>query len=405
MRNRSLLCVVWACALPAALAAEVQVNVRTSGSQANAAVAGSPDSGSVVVWSSYYTTAGRSNDILARRLDPAGSLAGDEFIVNVTREGNQTEPAAAMDSRGAFAVAWQGPGLDAEDIFLQWFDPNGRPAGDEMLINIDTPGRQLYPSVALSDSGTLAVAWESREIVEDVNVIFVRAQFFHSNAAAVGDEILINSGSYDSRYPDVAVSGAGGLVVAWLEEQSTNRIMARRFDPNGTPVAEPFEVSTANIASLTRPAVAADALGGFVIAWDGDPNRAGDDDIHARLYDPNGTPAGEPFIVNTDLAGAQQWPRVAMNDAGEFVVVWEQTAADPNESPDIFARQYDSAGQPMGEPFQVNTYTPGKQQRPDIVLAGDGSFIAAWESNDQDGSGYGIFTEFVALPTLPGIDW
>ena len=72
------------------------------------------------------------------------------------------------------------------------------------------------------------------------------------------------------------------------------------------------------------------SLGCFVIAWDGDPNRASDDDIHARLYDPNGTPRGEPFIVNTIRAGAQQWPQAAISDANEFVIVWEHDSGDPN---------------------------------------------------------------------------
>jgi len=398
MKDRCVVCVVLACVLSAVLGAEVQVNVRTSGSQANPAVAVEAAGGSIVVWSSYFSAAGRSNDILARRLDPLGGFAGDEFQVNVLSEGNQTEPAVATNPHGGFAVAWQGPGLDQEDIFLRLFDPNGEPATDELLITPRTAGRQLYPSIAMTD-GAILLAWESREVVNDVNTIFVRAQVFEPNGAALGQEITADTAAYDGRYPEVAADSSGRFAVVWIQDRSSHPIMARLFDPNGTPAADAFQVNVQGITSLTRPSIAMNSGGYFVIAWDGDPNRAGDDDIHARLYDPNGLPAGEPFLVNTTRTGAQQWPQVAINDANELVVVWEHETGDPNAGTDVFARRFDGQGQPAGEQFPLSTYTQGRQRYPDVAVAGDGSFIAAWESEDQDGSSYGVFAH-LAAPTI-----
>jgi len=78
-------------------AAEVQVNIRPAGDQKNAAVATSAAGGSVIVWASYYSTPGRSYDILARRLNSQGGFLGNEFLVNAVTQGNQNEPAVAMD--------------------------------------------------------------------------------------------------------------------------------------------------------------------------------------------------------------------------------------------------------------------------------------------------------------------
>jgi len=403
MRNTRLLCVTLTCTLSAVLNAEVQVNMRTAGSQANSAVAMDPNGGSIIVWSSRFSAAGRSNDILARRLDPLGGFVGDEFQVNMANEGNQTEPAVAMSGGGNFAVAWEGPGLEEEDIFLRLFDPNGKAVTDELLINSRTTGRQLCPSVTATDAGRLIVAWESREIVEDVNRTSIRARIFEPNGAALGDDILADANVYDCRYPDVAADANGRFVVVWMQERSTNTILARLFDPNGAPAAEPFEVSTTAISSITRPSVAMTSLGRFVIVWDGDPNRASEDDIHARLYDPNAQPAGEPFVVNALRDGAQQWPQVAMNDASEFVVVWEHDTGDPNAAIDVFARRFNAASQPVGEPSQLNTYTQDRQRRPAVAIAEDGAFVAAWESNEQDGASYGIFAhpESPAIPADP----
>jgi hypothetical protein len=390
MRSKSVLCVVLVCVLPAVLAAEVQVNVRTSGSQANPAVAMEAAGGSIIVWSSYFTAPGRSNDILARRLDSLGGFAGDEFQVNVLSEGNQTEPAVATDRQGGFAVAWQGPGLDQEDIFLRLFDPSGKPTTDELLVNSRTAGRQLCPSVAMNDAA-LILAWESHEVVEDVNRTLAYAQVFEPNGAALSEAITLDAAAYNCRYPEVATDGSGRFVVAWIQERSSHPIMARLFDGSGAPATDTFQVNVEGMTSLTRLSVAMNSAGHFVIAWDGDPNRASDDDIHARLYGPDGRPAREPFIVNTIRTGAQCWPQVAIDDANEFVVVWEHGTGDPNAATDIFARRFDGKGQAVGDQFQLNTYTRAKQRHPDVAMAADGSFIATWESQGQDGTSYGVF--------------
>jgi hypothetical protein len=151
---------------------------------------------------------------------------------------------------------------------------------------------------------------------------------------------------------------------------------------------------------MTRPSVAMNALGYFVITWDGDPNGAAGDDIHARLYDPNGAARGEPFIVNTIRAGTQQWPQAAIDDANEFVIVWDHDTDDPNTATDVFARRFTADGQPLGDEIRLNAYTPDKQRYADVAMAAKGSFFAVWESNDQDGSGYGVFAHFEP-PTDP----
>jgi hypothetical protein len=396
MNRRFLPGLLLVTALATVVAAEVQVNERSSGTQANPAVAAAGAGGAVIVWSSYYTTMGRSNDILARRLDSSGAFVGTEFPVNTESEGNQTEPAVASNRRGDFAVVWQGPGPEAEDIYLRRFDPNGSATTDDLLVNLDPAGRQLYPRVALSGTGALAVVWESRATTEDGDRFLVCAQLFDPNGSGRGGEIMVDDPTLDCRYPDVAMDGAGNFVVTWLRETGTDSIMARRFGPDGVPVTEPFAVSTARITSITRPSVAMNSLGYFAVAWDGDPNRAADDDVHLRCYDPNGTPQGEPVLVNTDRTGAQQWPQVALNDANELMVVWEHHTDDPDLKAEIFARLFQADGQPAGAASQLNTYTQDQQRYPDVAAGADGSFLAVWESNGQDGSGNGIFADVPA---------
>lgn len=391
MRKTTFLCAI-ILFVTAVGAEEFQVNMRNSGSQANPAVAIDGTGRATIVWSSYYSSSGRSNDIIACGFDATGkSFDDDEFQVNTVREGNQTEPAVAAETNGTFLVAWHSPGLDEEDIFARLFDANSIPVTDEFLVNTATEGQQLYPRIACEESGTFAVVWESRHSDQFGEICSIRGQLFEPNAAPVGAELTIDEELYNCRYPDVAMDSAGRFAVTWLQDRTTNAIMVRLFDPNGIAMTEPLQVNEIDFASVTGPSIAMSDSGDFVIVWDGDPNRASDDDIHARCFDANGGPLTSQFTVNSLCDGAQQWPAVAMDDANDFVVVWQHEHADANIATDIYARRFDATGTPQGDQFKLNGYVAGKQQDPDIAVGPDGAFIAAWESDDQDGSGYGVF--------------
>ncbi|MBN2130585.1 MAG: hypothetical protein JW741_13875, partial [Sedimentisphaerales bacterium] len=173
-------------------------------------------------------------------------------------------------------------------------------------------------------------------------------------------------------------------------DRTSKTVFGRRFEPNGAATTDPFEISGIGCSSMTRPSVAISAGGRFVVAWDGDPNRAADDDVYARVYDPNATPQTEQFLVNTSREGAQQWPRAAMNEAGEFVIVWMHETGDPNINTDIHARRFGRDGVPAENPLQLNTHVLGKQQYPAAAMTDDGAFVTAWEDQEQSGGEYDI---------------
>jgi hypothetical protein len=102
-----------------------------------------------------------------------------------------------------------------------------------------------------------------------------------------------------------------------------------------------------------------------------------------------GSPVGSEFRVNTYTPGAQRVPSVAASAAGGFVVVWE--SEQDGSFRGVFGQRYDGSGVPAGPEFRVNTYTPFMQSNPAVATAASGAFVVVWESNEQDGSGYGVF--------------
>jgi len=392
MKQILISCLLVALFLCSASGGEFQVNTHTTWDQADPDVAVAANGGFVVVWRSYGQD-GNSNGIFGQRFDPNHSPAGEEFQVNTTITGNQTEPAVAMDAAAGFVVTWRGPGImdpNREDIFARWFDPNGSPAGDELQINSNTIDEQLCPCVATNQNGGCIIVWESADFPEEGDRT-ICGQLYDGTGTKFEDEFIINEELSPCRYPDVAMDPNGNFAVVWMADKSSNSIMGRLYNADGSAKMESFEVSTIAFNSVTQPAIAMDAAGCFTVTWDGDPNLASLDDIHARMFDPNGTALGEQFIVNTILEEAQQNPQVAMNSQGEFVIVWD-SRIDPNvHERDIFGQRFNNSGEPLGGQFQLNTFLESDQRCPGIAMGRDGRFVTVWQSDEQDGSRFGTF--------------
>jgi hypothetical protein len=377
---------------------EFAVNTRTSDGQTDAAVAMDANENFVVVWSSYRGD-GDSGAIFARRFDANCKSVGDEFQINTTTAGNQTEPAVAMEPNGNFVVVWHGPGEteeDKEDVFGQRFDANGQTIGGEFLVNTTTFSRQQYPQVAVNEGGGFVVVWENEQLGgEPLEAWGICGQLYDSNGSLIGGEFDINL-LLQCRYPDVAMNSSGEFVVAWMQDDiyhTYNLVMSRQYNANGTAKSDPCELNTGVFYSLTRPSIAIDESGRFVVAWDAHPVSASEDDIYARLYAADGTAMGGEFVVNTTMAYGQHNPSVSKNGAGEFVVVWQSDTDANGLEENALAQRYDSAGSTVGDESVMNTYIVDRQRYADVVMGENGKFVAVWQSDGQDRSGYGVFGE------------
>ncbi|NQT04126.1 MAG: hypothetical protein HQ580_19020 [Planctomycetes bacterium] len=372
--------------------AEFQVNTHTTNKQENPAIAMDGAGNFVVVWNSYLQDGG-SNGIFGQRFEPDCSPLGEEIQINTTSSGNQKEPSVAMDMDSNFVIVWQGPGLvgeDKEDIFARRFDSNGLPVGSEFHVNTNTNDKQLCPRAAMNNGDSFVIVWESVNVPEEGKKA-ICGQLYDSNGLRIGTEFVVNDGPSDGRYPDAAMDAEGNFAVVWMEDKSSNSIMGRLYNADGSAKAGPFEVSTIRFSSVTQPSISMSREGAFVVVWDGDPKLAGLDDIHARMFDPNETAIGEQFIVNTTIEGPQQNPQVAMNNRRQFIVVWDSKIDPDINEREIFAQRYDNTGEAIGDEFQVNTYIEADQKRPSVAMGEGRNFVTAWQSYGHDGSGYGVF--------------
>ena len=79
--------------------------------------------------------------------------------------------------------------------------------------------------------------------------------------------------------------------------------------------------------------------GDFVAVW-ASPQDGSGYGVYAQRYNASGVPQGGEFRVNTYTTNGQTSPSVAMDDHGNFVVVWESYGQQPSfSSPDVFAQR------------------------------------------------------------------
>ena len=322
---------------------------------------------------------------------------GPEFHVNTYTTGYQYNASVAVAPAGDFMVVWRSGGSTGTDtdrgsIQGQRYDATGVPQGGEFQVNTYTTGYQFDPDVAVDGAGNFVVVWFSVASDGPDYGSSIQARRYDAAGAALGPEFQVNSYTTGSQSrPSVAADGAGKFVVVWesdgssgLDDNAVN-IRAQRYDAAGALSGTEFQVNAYTTSRQERPTVAFDGAGNFIVLWDGQGSAGSDTSffsVHAQRYDGSGVPQGGEFQVNTYTTDRQSFADVAFDGAGNFVVVWTNFLnPGPLEGTNVHGQRYDSAGTPVGGEFRVNTYTIGFQEAPTVVADASGSFVVFWSTN------------------------
>ncbi len=278
-----------------------QFDVNTSGAGDNESgdVAIGEGGDFVVTWQEY------DDEVLGRRFDRVSAPLGDPFPVNASTTNAQDESSIAMDAQGRFVAVWV---EDGSSIWGRRFEADGTPLGGDFPVNTSTPFLVGAPHVASDPSGNFVVAWTAASELNPE----VLARRFDSNGAPLSEEFQVNSFSTGYQAAGGAAMSPAGFVVSWGGEGfgNTNGIFARLFDPEGIPVTDDLEVNPDPLTTPepSSPDVAMSAKGDFVVVWDdGNPTYR----VAGRRWSVNGTPAGDVFPISEGTLDARE-PRVTL---------------------------------------------------------------------------------------------
>ncbi len=316
---------------------------------------------------------------------------GSEFLVNTYLTGNQGKSTIAMDADGDFVVAWQTNGQESgQGIYARRYNNAGVAQGGEFHANTCTDMDQDWAGAAMDPDGNFWIVWHSQYCTPNFDGVY--GQRYDNTGNPVGGEFQFNtSPDGPNSRPAIAMDPEGNFIVAGdNSDGSYYGIYAGRYNNAGILLGSLFPVSTYTTNRQAYAATAMDSNGNFVICWQSRDQDGSGDGVFARRYDSSGVPQGDEFMVNEFTTDHQRYPAIAMDDDGDFVITWQSFGQD-GDNFGIYAKRYNGEGVPQGGEFQVNTITASVQDEPAIANSVNGDFVIAWQSLDQDGSENGVY--------------
>ncbi len=388
--------------LAVALGGEFQVNSFIEDNQFLSAATMDAAGAFVVVWDSIGQD-GDMHGVFGRRFDADGTPKSDDFQINTTTTGDQIFSRVSADGQGNFVVVWESDTTTNKSIFGQLYGADGVPVGGEFQVNTTASSDQLTPSVAKNFDGSFVVVWDS--FGDGGSEQGILGQRFTADGNPMGDEFSVNSATVANRFfPDVTIQNDGSFMAVWESDGESGNgrdIVARRFDANGQPQGDEFQVNTVAARDQLLPAVDMNRRGQSVVVWTHQSDSGYD--VLARRYDPDGNPLGDAIVVSQQTSPFRTRARVAVDERFNFVITWDRVDAD-GDGQGVLARRFNRNGLPLTDAWVVNSTTADQQSFADVADSSFGDFVVVWESFDQDGDALGIFGQRYLVNRPPVVD-
>ena len=333
---------------------------------------------------------------------PDGSRLGPELQLSPDGDANRFKPAVAADyEHNQYIVVWHntwGSGLrdiyarrvSAQGKLLSWFcvatgaggDGKSRllpdvvynPASHEWLVVY-----MLEASPGVYEIWGRRVAWDGSSMGAETRIYTWANRSFWSPKVAYNpyrNEYMVAWNAFDTSggLPGVPVDIAGvamSATLAWIQYPAS--LFVIYANPHQMDMVyniamdEYFIVYVVVNSALTT----GNDIYGLRVRWDG-------------------VPVNPPGMIQiAEIAKDQNAPAVATNGQDRYMVVWEDayTASDH----DIYGREYDANGNPIGASFSLASWTEDTTA-PDIAASGSpgSQWLATWQEALPAGSGYAV---------------
>lgn len=221
----------------------------------------------------------------------------------------------------------------------------------------------------------------------------------------IGNEFQLNTNTYASFISNTekatsAISLSNGNIVSIWQSNgqagSNYGVYGQIFDTSGNKSGTEFQINTYTTDSQFDPSVSGLSNGNFIVVWTSNGQDGDAGSIHGQIFNSGGSKHGTEFQANTYTVLNQRKPSVSALNNGGFVVTWESDSQD-GSGYGVYGQVFNSGGSMVGSEFQVNSYTSSTQGIPSVIGLNNGGFVIVWQSVTQDGSNYGIFSQIFDL--------
>lgn len=317
---------------------------------------------------SGFADAARSGDRLHLVAEAHGSTGSKIVYRHFTAaRAIQSEVVSGSDENARFAkVAAQG-----ERVVVVWQDSYSQiPLRTRIRMNLSEDGGETWgepvtvrqvegrserPALVLGAGGEPLIAWQEIQADSAYDVWFLDLSVSSEpeNMSGTG-KTIVHPHDRDSRsarypaslWPSLAVSGSGGVAIAWQDNRTDPdplwtgatgvgegtapdnwQIMVKRRDANGKTWGEPFSAGMDEEADQ-HPSLAFDNQQHLMLAWNRKPLKSSGASWSLGTARIDGDNNIALLSAGHDHGGHQQRPRLARADGGVVQMVWYEGGSD-----------------------------------------------------------------------------
>lgn len=281
------------------------------------------------------------------------------------------------------------------------------------VLNRNAPtdvGSDIFPHVETDGGGNWVAVWQSSDTLggpaSDFDLLFARSEDDGEtwtvperlNSTAIGD-------SADDSRPALATDEAGNWIAVWQSINSLGGTIGSDLDilfarstnagASWTPVAALNADAATDSGADEQPFVAGDASG-FLAVWGSKDGTLGSDyDIRIARSTDGGATWSAPVALNAGASSDSAndiHPVLATDRAGRWVAVWETNRSTLGGEGDLLTARSTDGGATWSTPRVLNSnavFDSGVDAWPDVATDEFGSWVVAWESNDNLGGALG----------------
>jgi len=253
------------------------------------------------------------------------------------------------------AIAWGGsvPGRAADltsACFAMVIRAGSLRTFEPVRLHVGAAGSCDHVGLAWLQNGKLLAVWGGsamNALHADAAKQRVLGRVLTEEGSPLGDVLELAVGGE----PSVVALQGGGFALAWHQapqrEGAPWTAEAQLFDADGDRVGGQFQIGpyskTPNFFGGPLLARLNDGtLAAVYLTETPDPSGPFDNDIHFRLFTPEGKPSTKSAAPHLHLAGNHEWPALAVLPNGDFIVAWG--AYNTGVASDIFMQRVSSAG-------------------------------------------------------------
>jgi FlgD Ig-like domain len=355
------------------------VVTKAAGDQINPQAVSDGAGGVIVVWEDRRSGDPLEADIYAQRLNSTGiELWATDGVLVSGAAGSQQAPIVVSDGLSGAILAWRDARSGTGDIYARRVPANGVPAWTIDGVAVCVANSDQDQPAAVSDgSGGVLLSW--RDLRNGNADIYARRVANDGTPAWAADGVAVCTATGDQEPPAATPDGTGGMILAWGDPRgATTDIFAQRVNGSGAAQWAANGVSVcAATGNQTRARLCQDGSSGAIVTWE--DRRGANSDVYAQRVNSAGAAQWTANgVVVCNAAADQLTPTIAADPMGGAVIAWSDLRTVANGA-DVYTQKVNLAG---AVSWTANGTlvcdTTGDQVSPGIVSDGQGGAQMAW---------------------------